>query len=54
MNFKSILSNRVLPELKAASPYFTTAAIKQRAQQLAPEINLDSWPCISARPPPPA
>lgn len=42
VNFKSILFTRVLPELKAASPYFTVAAIKQRAQQLDPEINLDS------------
>lgn len=42
MNFKSTLFNRVLPELKAASPYFTTDAIKQRAQQLDPKINLDS------------
>jgi hypothetical protein len=42
MNFKSILFNRVLPELKTASPYFTVAAIKQRAQALDSEINLDS------------
>jgi len=42
VNFKSILFTRVLPELKAASPYFTTDAIKQRAQALDPEINLDS------------
>lgn len=42
MTAKSTLFNRVLPELKAASPYFTTAAIKQRAQQLDPEINPDS------------
>ena len=42
MNIKSTLFNRILPELKAASPYFTTAAITRRVQQLDPEINLDS------------
>ncbi len=34
MNAKSDLFNRVLPELKKASPYFTTAAITRRVQEL--------------------
>jgi len=42
MNAKSILFTRVLPELKKASPYFTTAAITRLARELDPGINLDS------------
>ncbi len=42
VNFKSIPYNRGLPELKAVSPCFIVAVIKQRVLALNPEINLDS------------
>ena len=38
MNAKAALFNRVLPELKAAAPYFTTAAIARRVQELGQEL----------------
>ena len=39
MNAKSILFSQVLPELKAASAYFTTAAITRRVQELGLEVS---------------
>ncbi|HSY20246.1 MAG TPA: DUF6577 family protein [Candidatus Acidoferrales bacterium] len=39
---RTAIYDRVLTELKASSPYFTTTAITRRAQELDPEINLDS------------
>jgi TaqI-like C-terminal specificity domain/Eco57I restriction-modification methylase len=39
---RTTIYDRVLAELKKSSPYFTTAAITRRAQELDPEINLDS------------
>lgn len=44
MNAKATLFSRVLPELKAATPYFTTAAIARRARELGLEIKKATLP----------
>lgn len=44
MNAKAVLFSRLLPELKASSPYFTTAAITQRVKELGLEIKPGTLP----------
>ncbi|MEI7732197.1 MAG: DUF6577 family protein [Verrucomicrobiota bacterium] len=44
MNAKTVLFTRVLPDLKAASPYLTTAAITQRVQELGLAIKPGTLP----------
>jgi hypothetical protein len=44
MNAKATLFKRVLPELKSASPYFTTAVITRRARELGLEIKPGTLP----------
>lgn len=39
MNAKAVLFTRVLPQLQAASPYFTTAAIARRVRELGLAIS---------------
>jgi hypothetical protein len=44
MNAKTVLFTRVFPEIKAASPYFTTDAIARRVQELGLEIKPGTLP----------
>jgi hypothetical protein len=44
VNVKSALFRRVLPQLKAASPYFTTDAVARRVQELGLEISDGTLP----------
>jgi hypothetical protein len=44
MNAKAILFSQVLPQFKVASPYFTTAAIARRVQELGLEISEGTLP----------
>jgi len=48
MSAKSILFSQILPELKAASPYFARAAIARRVQELGLEIKPGTLPVYLA------
>ncbi len=49
MNAKSILFSSVLPQLKAESPYFTTATITRRVKGLGLEIRAGTLPVYLSR-----